>query len=462
MAIAETEIGAHLDQLRVSKFHRNVLLLIAGGLLLDSFDIYLAGGVLAALVKLHWVAANDVQYFLSATFVGLFLGAATAGYLGDRLGRRTMYQTNLLIFGLASIAAAFSPNYQVLIVLRAIMGFGLGAELVLGYATFAEFIPAQVRGTWNSWLGVVANGASLVAAVASFLVIPNLGWQAMFILVGVPSLIVWWFRRALPESPRWLVTRGRMDEALDVVARIDQETGVKPLERQEVRPVASNPGRFIDLFSSRLWARSILAMVLYSVSIVGIYGFTTWLPTVLVSQGVSVVKSLGVTLLITAGSAVGGLVTSAFGDRVNSKWFLVVSSVLTAIAGVAYAYTRNPVAVVVVGFVFVTIMYAFTVMEAAVYIPALFPNNVRMRGVALAQATARLVGVVLPFGVAAVLTAYSFGGVVIAIGIVFLLTAVLVAVLGVDTTKRSLEELGQVTGAPGAQGSPARGEVHGA
>ena len=132
---------------------------MASGCFLDACDIYLAGGVLGSLVASGWSTLNANALFMSATFLGMLVGTLSAGYLGDRYGRRFSYQLNLLIFGLASIAASFSPNMDVLIGARFIMGIGMGAEIIVGYASLAEFMPRARRGFYVAMLSVITNCA---------------------------------------------------------------------------------------------------------------------------------------------------------------------------------------------------------------------------------------------------------------------------------------------------------------
>lgn len=196
--------GARLDRLPISKFHWRILGLIAGGMFLDAFEIYLAGGVLGALVKSGWSDMARNAQFISVTFAGMVVGAWVAGVLGDRYGRRFSYQANLLIFGLASFAAAAAPSMTWLIATRFVMGVGLGAEIVVGYVTMAEFVPPQHRAKWGAGLAALTNTALFISSFAGFLIIPSVGWRWMFVIVGIGALFVWYLRKAMPELPRWL------------------------------------------------------------------------------------------------------------------------------------------------------------------------------------------------------------------------------------------------------------------
>jgi putative MFS transporter len=160
------------------------------------------------------------------------IGALVTGFLGDRYGRRFTYQINLLIFGLASLAAAFAPDMTTLIWLRFLMGLGLGAEIVVGYATLAEFVPPKSRGRCLSFMAVLVVSGLPITALLGFLIIPNYGWRPMFAIAGIGALIVWYLRKGLPESPRWLEARGRAGEAEALMRAIEQEAAsAGPLPR---------------------------------------------------------------------------------------------------------------------------------------------------------------------------------------------------------------------------------------
>ncbi|HEY4296126.1 MAG TPA: MFS transporter, partial [Paraburkholderia sp.] len=223
MVTVTVNSGARLDRLPITRFHWNILGLIGAGAFLDAFDIYLANGALAAMVKSGFTDLRLGSFFISATFMGMMIGAGLSGYLGDRFGRRYSYQANLAIFGVASIAACFAPNIYWLILLRFIMGVGLGAELVVAAGTLCEFVPPATRGRWTALLALIINSGLLGATAIGYWVIPHLGWRYMFAIAGVGALVVWFLRHRMPESPRWLETVGRLDEAEATVSAIERQ-----------------------------------------------------------------------------------------------------------------------------------------------------------------------------------------------------------------------------------------------
>jgi putative MFS transporter len=219
MMVNRVNAGARLDRLRIGPFHTRMLSLIGTGLFFDSFDNALSSGLLASMLRSGWSTLHLNSLFMSATFVGLTIGASLAGWMSDRFGRRFAYQFNLAIFGVMSLVSALAPSMPWLIGFRFVMGIGLGAEYVMGYALIIEFVPPAQRGRYLGIMGLIAGIGVFVPSILSALVIPYLGWRPMVVVGGVGTLWVWWLRRHLPESPRWLERVGRAIEAEAVMQR---------------------------------------------------------------------------------------------------------------------------------------------------------------------------------------------------------------------------------------------------
>ncbi len=204
--MTRSSIGQRLDRLPRSKFHTRMLFLVGAGMFFDGFDIYLAAGVLGALVREGLSDVDRNAWFISATFAGMTVGAWLAGVLGDRYGRRFTYQFNLAIFGIASMAAAFAPDIIWLTGFRFVMGLGLGAEIVVGYGTLSEFMPPAIRGRFAALLAVFTNSALFAATFGGFLIIP--------ISVGAgcsPSLDGRRDRLAAPEKHAGIASVARVE-----------------------------------------------------------------------------------------------------------------------------------------------------------------------------------------------------------------------------------------------------------
>lgn len=433
--------GARLDRLPVSPFHWRLMALIAGGLFFDGFDIYLAAGVLGVLVKSGFSNLALNGWFVSSTFFGMTLGALSAGYLGDRFGRRFSYQINLAIFGIASIIAAFSPNMPFLVAARFFIGVGLGAEVVVGYAAFSEFIPPAVRGRYLGILAFPTQAALFIASIVGLLVIPTFGWRVMFLIAGAGALVIWYLRKQLPESPRWLESQGRDGEAEAVLQAIEAESGATNLafsaSPAPPRAIGAKSSLLSPTILVRLFVGSVALIVLNTV----IYGLITWIPTFFVKEGFSVVKSIGFSTIMSFGGPVGAVIGLFFADTVGRKRMIVATAILAAVAGSFYPFVGNGLAITVVGFLLVTTIYVNVVIVFAMYVPELFPTDSRMRGAGICNTFGRIANIVSPLVVIPLFSAHGVGGVVALMVGLLLAQAVIVGVLGIEPRRRSLEEL---------------------
>jgi putative MFS transporter len=333
---------------------------------------------------------------------------------------------------------------QVLIWLRFVMGVGLGAEIVVGYATLAEFIPPSHRGRWVGLLSLFTNFAVTATGFVSLAVIPTLGWRYMFVIVGVGAMVVWVLRKKMPESPRWLEARGRLVEAEAVMTAIETECGGAaslPAPRIATEPAALVPDRFSYLFSPAMLRRTLLALLIGVTGPVALYGFNGWLPTFLVKQGHDIAATLAFTAVMGLGAPAGSWLGSIIADRIGRKPGIVLLSLAWAASGVAYAYAASDAALMSIGFIVILSSYALVAVGYAIYIPELFPTQVRLRGAGLAGGAGRLASAGAQYGV---VWAYGYGGVgavATCLAIMLVVQAVVVLIAGVETRQRSLEDL---------------------
>jgi putative MFS transporter len=436
--------GGRLDRLPVSAFHRRVFVLVAIGMFFDGFDIYVAGTVLATTLKSGFSTMGQNAAFVSMTFVGMMLGSFFTGFLGDRFGRRFTYQANLALFGLASLAAALAPNMAVLIGLRFLMGVGLGAENVVGYATLAEFAPAATRGRWLGFLAVVVVTGLPVAVLASTVMIPAFGWRSMFVLGGIGALVVLRIRKALPESPRWLESVGRNAEAEALLAEIEAAVPVKlaPLAPSLIQ-AATRPSSsaLATLFVPPLVSRMVLGCIALIVINTLIYGFITWLPSFFVKQGLSIATSFNFTLIMSLGAPVGAAIGALTADRWGRKPTLIGASVVAIMFGAIYPFVTDAVLLPLVGIALTVPMYVLVALLFGIYIPELFPTAVRLRASGICNTFGRGATIVTPFLVVRLFADYGVVGVLaLMIGLLFVLILA-VAALGIEPRRRSLEDL---------------------
>ena len=440
---ATANAGARLDRLPISSFHRRILWLIGIGMFFDGFDIYVAGAVLGATLKSGFSTMGQNAEFVSVTFLGMMLGAFFTGFLGDRYGRRFTYQANLAIFGLASIAAAFAHSMLVLILLRFVMGAGLGAENVVGYATMTEFVPPQARGKWLGIVSVFVVSGLPVTGLLGTLIIPRFGWRIMFVLGGLGAMVVWYLRKALPESPRWLESIGRTEEADTILRAIEREVSLHhaPLRDPEPSPPAIHSRRLSSLLNSVLLPRMIVGATTLIVVNTLIFGFVTWLPTFFVQEGRSIASSLRYSLVISMGAPLGSALGAFTADSWGRKPTIIGASLLTIVIGSVYPFVKDPAELLMVGFLLMVPIYVLVAVLFAIYIPELFPTEVRMRASGICNTFGRGATILTPFIVVALFRSYEVSGVLgFLIGLLIVQIFVVLR-FGVEPKKRRLEEI---------------------
>jgi len=409
----------------------------------DGFDIYVAGAVLGATLKSGFSTMGQNAEFVSVTFLGMMLGAFFTGFLGDQYGRRFTYQANLAIFGVASVAAAFAPSMLVLILLRFIMGAGLGAENVVGYATMTEFVPPQARGKWLGIVSVFVVSGLPVTGLLGTLIIPHFGWRVMFVLGGVGAMVVWYLRKALPESPRWLESIGRTEEADAILSGIENEVSRHhaPLPDPISSPPAIHSRALGSLLTPVLLPRMIVGATTLIVVNTLIFGFVTWLPTFFVQEGRSIASSLRYSLIISLGAPLGTALGAFTADSWGRKPTIVGASVLTIVFGSVYPFVADPSQLMMVGFLLMIPIYMLVAVLFAIYIPELFPTEVRMRASGICNTFGRGATILTPFIVVALFRSYEVSGVLGFLIALLIVQIVIVLRFGVEPKKRRLEDI---------------------
>jgi putative MFS transporter len=435
--------GARLDRLPMSRFHRRILWLIGIGMFFDGFDIYVASTVLGATLHDGFSTLAQNAVFVSMTFVGMTIGSLGTGFLGDHFGRRFTYQVNLMVFGLASLVAALAPNMAFLIICRFVMGVGLGAEHVVGYATLTEFVPPRARGRQQGIMTVFVVMGLPVSALIGFLLVPIMTWRVMFVLGGLGAIAVWYVRKQLPESPRWLAVTGRDADAEALLGSIEAEVEAQRGPLPPISPAAVTQfSRSLDsLLAPAMLRRVVLGCVLLIVINTLIYGFITWLPTFFVKQGMTIVKSFGFALVMSLGAPVGSAIGALTADRGGRRRVIVTASTLAIAVGAIYPFMADPVLLVVTGVALVVPVYVLVALLFGIYVPELFPTEIRLRASGICNTFGRAATIGTPFLVVPLFERNGVTGVLgLMIGLLVLQIAA-IAGWGIETRGRTLEDV---------------------
>ncbi len=400
-------VATRLDALPFTRRHLRVLGGSGIGWALDAMDVGLISFIIAALVSEWSLTGQEAGWIASAGFVGMAIGASVGGLLADRLGRRSVFALTLLVYGLATGASALVGGIVVLLVLRFIVGLGLGAELPVASTYVSEFAPARMRGRLIVILEAFWAVGWTAAALIGFFVIPNVpeGWRWAFAIGAIPAAYALVVRWGLPESARWLDRQGRRGEAEQVVAELEASPAVGSSLRHRVAPTAPVPSapaaatstgqRLATLWSGEFAVRTACLWAVWFCVNFAYYGAFIWIPTLLVAQGYDLVKSFGFTLIITLaqlpGYAVAAWLIEVWGRRVTLSVFLAGS----AIAAILFGTATGEAAIIASG---MALSFFNLGAWGALYAvtPELYPTSMRATGSGWAAGVGRIASIVAP------------------------------------------------------------------
>lgn len=402
------------ERLEVLPFTRRHLRFLTGsgfGWALDAMDVGLISFILAALIQQWGLTTGAAGWIVAVGFVGMAIGAAIGGLLADRLGRRQVFALTLVIYGLATGASALVTGVAALLVLRFVVGLGLGAELPVASTYVSEFAPTRIRGRLIVVLEAFWALGWTAAAAIGFLVIPasDDGWRWAFALGMIPAAYAVFVRWRMPESPRWLVARGRIAEAERIVSSFEADAGVVavPAIRKEPasRAIAMTARtRVTTLWKPEFRVRTICLWLVWLGVNFAYYGAFIWIPSILIEAGFDLVTSFGFTLIITLaqlpGYAMAAWLIEVWGRRLTLAVFLVGS----AVAAVVFGTATTEVAIIGAGMVLSFFnLGAWGALYAVT--PEIYPTSLRGTGAGWAAGIGRIASIMAPLSVPVFLAA---------------------------------------------------------
>jgi len=480
MTTTKETIAERIERLPLGGFHRRFIALVSLGNFFDLYDIFIVAYIGAALQQSGFLTLRQFTFFVAAGFLGMFVGTVVFGMGSDRMGRRSAFILLLLIYSVFTFVGAFAPTAAWLIALRFFAGVGIGAEIVVIDTYVTEVVPGRARGRYVAITQVAGFCAVPVAAVLSRLLVPThflmSGWRWVMVIGASGALLSWWFRRRLPESPRWLESRGRVAEADAIMSALERESFSKEGKRIYTEDTESAEGTekkeksrslaplgmtnvgagrseeaegsgkaerasFWELWRRPYLSRTVMLVIFQALQTIGFYGFANWAPTFLLKRGVSLLHSLEYTLLIALVSPLGPLLAALTSDKMERKWTIVVLALLVAGLGIGFGNSIAPAAVVGFGALLTLANYWFSAAFHA-YQAELFPTRLRATGVGFTYSWSRLsaaftsilIGAVLVHGVPAVFAVLA---------VAMILVACVVGVMGPRTNGLVLEEIAQ-------------------
>jgi MFS transporter, putative metabolite:H+ symporter len=399
-----------LERLPASRYTWRLIFLLSLGAFFEIYDLLMTGYVSPGLILAGIFAEgragafglSDQAAFAAATFSGLFVGTILFGSVADRFGRRTVFTYALLWYAAATLVMGLQSTSEGIFAWRFVAGLGLGVEMITIDTFIAELAHRQSRGQAFAFnQGVMFLSVPTVAALSWALTsrapFGIQGWRWVVFFPVVAAVVVWWIRREVPESPRWLVQQGRLSDADIIVATMEraiekEQGGALPepdatagdsLDRSE------RHGELRQLLRPPLRTLVVLLATFNFFQTIGFYGFGNWVPRLVADQGVSVTDSLQYSAIIALAFPIGPFVFTLFADRFERKWQAVAAALGTASFGLLFTRAREPWTIIAVG-VAITLCNNLLSYSYHAYQAEVFPTNIRARAVGFVYSFSRL------------------------------------------------------------------------
>jgi putative MFS transporter len=384
-----------IEKAGFGKFQKKLMVICGLGWAADAMEILLIAFILPVVAK-EWKLSTTEQGLLgTAIFLGMLAGAWVWGRLSDLFGRKISFISTVAISAIFGLLSAFAPSFGWLMVLRVLTGFGVGGMLPVDYAIFAEYLPSQKRGRYLVLLESFWALGTLLAAGLSWLVIPSLGWRWLLIISGLSAFIIFFIRRYIPESPRYLMVKGKHQEAAEILQLVAKENG-NDLSGYEISPVqVTARAKVSDLWKPALQRVTILLWVIWFFISLGYYGVFTWMPNYFRASGMTLLpvyqNSFILGLAQLPGYFSAAFLVEKLGRRKTLGIYLLASGVFTYLF--AAVTTLNWMVAMGVWMSFFTLgawgaLYAYT--------PEAYPTSLRGTGMGTASGMTRIAGAIAP------------------------------------------------------------------
>ncbi|HUA52113.1 MAG TPA: MFS transporter [Candidatus Sulfotelmatobacter sp.] len=451
-------ILARLDRLPATRHIWHLVALLSLGGMFEIYDLFLTAYIIPGLIKAGLLTGVSVAIFtgpalfVAATFTGLFIGTFVFGYVADKYGRRTIFTFSMLWYSVATFIMALQNTGLEVCLWRLIAGIGIGIELVTIDTYVAELVPKALRGRAFAFNQMVQLSVVPIVAFIAYMLVPQApfgvsGWRWVVVIGSLGALAVWVLRRRIPESPRWLINQGRLDEAEAVTAAIEAQVsrdlggGPLPAPADHALDKLEPAGRFAEIWQPPYRSRTIMLMVFQFFQTFGYYGFAAWVPTLIAQQaGINLGASLLYSFIIAIANPFGPMLGMGFADRTERKWQVVGAACCIAVFGMLFAYQSTMALLIGFG---ILITLANNVLSYSFhgYQSELFPTRVRARAVGFTYSFSRLSTVFASFIIAFFLNSAGTKGVFALIAFAMLMVVLSIGIWGPRTRALELEQI---------------------
>ena len=444
MNTVQPSVASRMDRLPMTRTHRTAVAVVSLVLVFELYEIYLVGVAASVMTEQFHLRSSLLPPLLGSVFFGMFLGAASIGRIADRVGRRGTITVSVGIYSLFALLGAMSPDPWTLIATRFLAGLGIGAVPALVDTYLSDLVPPKQRGRYLAMALTVGYCGIPIAGFLGRWIVPThplgiAGWRWMFLIGALGALAVVVLRLTATESPRWLETMGRHEEAERLVERFEADARRANLPLPEPAPeppqVTDAGGNVRDLFRPPYLRRMGIMAVFHVLQPFAAYGFGTLVPLILISKGYNVTHALLYTALSYLGAPMGSALSLLFVERVERKHQLVLVGFGMAIFGIGFGYAGSPALIVVFGVCYTMTTYmlanAFHIYQAEI-----FPTHLRATASSWVYSLSRLAGGAMPFVLVPVLDSQGANALLAIIAVCIVVAVLTVGVLGPRTNGR--------------------------
>lgn len=454
-------VANRLERLPVCGWHRRLCALLIGAFMFEFIDLYTFAFSAPALVVHLGFTVPHIGAITAAAGVGSFGGAFVGGWAAGRVGRKPTLIACLLLFSLPSLLNAVVSTPEWFVILRFLTGIGYQGMTVVGGILLSELVPGRVRGRAFAWANTLGGLGPVLLAWLAFAVVPHFdwGWRLLYVLGGLGVVLIVPLLRHLPESPRWLESRGATDRADATTSQIEAAVRAAghalpdapasadsaPRETADADPrettapdsretTVSNRDYGIGaLFRHGYGKRFVVTCALWTLGVVGYFGFTAWLSTLLKLHGYDLSDGALITAVITSVGMLGLLASALVTDRWQRRYSL--AAIATVLGITALLFTAGNSTAVVLGFGCVLqVLFQMTVPLTQAYSVEVFPTRLRSIGSGWASSSGRLGNILGAFAITAILGSFGSSAVFYFIAALMFLLAVTMAFFGESTT----------------------------
>jgi MFS transporter, putative metabolite:H+ symporter len=437
---AAQDLGTKIDSLKKIPLGAGVLIAISLSSFFTFYDITNYAYIAPVLKEIWGVGDGEIATGASATIIGYVIGAFSITVFADSYGRRPMLVASVLILGAGSIFAALSQDMAQMSSFRLLTGIGMGAEIAISTVYISELSPKSKRGKYTSgvvvlgWTGLALSGPISLALVQQVSVAGVEGWRIVMALPGIAALISLMLRIRMPESPRWLLSKGKTSELNSVLAslNIGQISGAGHVDVQKKR------SDFRILRNRTVARRTVLLAAVWFLVLVPVYA-SLLLVVEFVNQGYSLTESISINVISSTGFVVGGILPIIIAERIERKYQIAAAGVIMAIGFIMRGFLVGEYGSLVVSGFIAFASNAWLVSNLYTYTAESFPTKMRSFGAGVVEGSGRALSALGPF-IFVVLQPFGFLNLMTGISL-FSFAAAAVVLAGPLTRGRSLENL---------------------